>query len=441
MNTVLKSRSGPLKRTKPGIISAPILNFFFPGLAQVFSGYTVIGVIATIFTSVTWIAVLAAIFMFAKDSNKLLVLLTDSFVLASLFWFSAVWILVSFLVWLFSLFPIKSMGKSRFKSSVAVILITAVFLVQLSLEVFTLRTVQAQQDLLSEVFTSPQIIREDSAASAAEKEETNDFTLVDGRVNILLLGGDAGEGRWGLRPDSISVVSVNAESGETTIIGIPRNLQNAQFQSNSPLLGPFPSGYDCGQACLISYLYTYGAGHPGLYPESPDAGISAMQDVVQGTLGIEIPYVVLIDMAGFSSLVDALGGVKVCVPNETLAQDMSTVFSAGCQHMTGNQALLYSRTRYDSNDYGRMAKQRLVQQALLEQLEPLKVLLKFQEIASRGGEYISTNIPQNQVAGFVELGLKIKGKPANTLELVPPVVDVTAPDFTALRQMVTDALR
>ena len=42
---------------------------------------------------------------------------------------------------------------------------------------------------------------------------------IDGQYNILLLGGDAGPDRTGLRPDSLSVVSINADTGATTIIG------------------------------------------------------------------------------------------------------------------------------------------------------------------------------------------------------------------------------
>ena len=79
---------------------------------------------------------------------------------------------------------------------------------------------------------------------------------VEGRYNILLLGGDAGPDRLGLRPDSISVVSIDAATGAATIIGIPRNLERVRFPTESSLSAEFPNGYDCGDECLISYLYT-----------------------------------------------------------------------------------------------------------------------------------------------------------------------------------------
>jgi len=56
---------------------------------------------------------------------------------------------------------------------------------------------------------------------------------VNGRYNILLVGGDAGPDRTGLRPDSTSVASIDATTGATTIIGIPRNMEHIQFAVRS----------------------------------------------------------------------------------------------------------------------------------------------------------------------------------------------------------------
>src|SRR5690606_8707102 len=66
--------------------------------------------------------------------------------------------------------------------------------------------------------------------------QSGDFAEpIDGRYNVLLLGGDAGADGEGLRPDSISVVSVDAETGSTTIIGLPRNFERATFSEGSPM--------------------------------------------------------------------------------------------------------------------------------------------------------------------------------------------------------------
>src|SRR4051795_2910649 len=51
----------------------------------------------------------------------------------------------------------------------------------------------------------------------------------DGRYNILLLGGDSGADRWGLRPDSITVASIDEDTGQAVLFGLPRNMLNFPF--------------------------------------------------------------------------------------------------------------------------------------------------------------------------------------------------------------------
>ncbi|MES1169716.1 MAG: LCP family protein, partial [Leifsonia sp.] len=250
---------------------------------------------------------------------------------------------------------------------------------------------------------------------------------IDGRYNILLLGGDAGPDRLGLRPDSISVVSIEAATGAATIIGIPRNLEQATFVEGSPLYGPFPNGYDCGDDCLVSYLYTYGQEHPDLYPKAEDAGsspgIEAMRDAVQGVLGMQIQYYVLIDMQGFSDLIDALGGIDIDVTERVVlgknGDDPIGAIETGEQHMDGATALWFARSRYNTTDYARMARQRQVQEAILAQFEPANVLTKFQAVADAGAQVVKTDIPQGMLAPFVTLAAKTRELPVTKVELTP----------------------
>lgn len=271
---------------------------------------------------------------------------------------------------------------------------------------------------------------------------------VDGRYNIMLLGADAGPDRLGLRPDSISVVSVDASTGATTIIGIPRNLYNAPFHEGSPMLEPFPTGYDCGDDCLISYLYTYGEEHPELYPDAASRGSTpgaeAMRDAVAGVTGLTIQYTVLIDMQGFEELIDALGGVTIDVATD-LQLGMNGrppigVIEAGTQHMDGATALWYARSRYNTTDFDRMSRQRQVQEAILAQAEPGNVLSKFQAVAAAGAEVVKTDIPQPMLGRFVDLAAKSRELPITELELVPPTFDNVEPDFDAIHTAVADAV-
>nr|WP_227412168.1 LCP family protein [Cryobacterium sp. BB736] len=270
----------------------------------------------------------------------------------------------------------------------------------------------------------------------------------NGRYNIMLLGGDAGPDREGLRPDSISLASVDAETGATVMVGIPRNMEFIRFSDDSPLWGPFPDGYNCGDECLISYLYTYGEEHPELYPDAAangsSPGIEAMRDAVGGVLNLDVQFYALIDMEGFSQLIDSLGGVTINVPARTpigpiTAPEPFGYIEAGEQAMDGATALWYARSRFDSNDFERMARQRQVQEAMLRQFTPANVLARFEDVAAAGTQVVRSDIPSVMLGLFVDLASKSRELPLVDLELVPPEFNPAAPDYGAIEAALADA--
>lgn len=272
---------------------------------------------------------------------------------------------------------------------------------------------------------------------------------VAGRYTILLLGGDAGPDRVGLRPDSITVASIDAETGAVALIGVPRNLERARFSESSPLWGSFPNGYDCGHDCLISYLYTFGEEHPELYPDAEagrsSPGIEATRDAVEGVLGVTIQFYVLIDMEGFAQLIDSLGGVTLDVPERTPIGPVTSAtpywfIEQGTQHLDGTNALWYARTRFESNDFERMQRQRAVQEAMLRQFEPANVLARFQAVAAVGGRVVRTDIPQVMLGRFADLAAKSRELPLERLELIPPEFSSESPDFTRIASAVDEAV-
>ncbi|MHA7271495.1 LCP family protein [Arthrobacter sp. HLT1-20] len=282
-----------------------------------------------------------------------------------------------------------------------------------------------------------------------------DMVPVDGRYNFLVMGGDAGEDRTGRRPDSIIVVSIDAKTGQAATISIPRNLQNAQFSPDSPLWGVYPEGYNCGNDCIINFLYTdVTNNHPGLYPNAPDPGAEAMMDATGGTLGLQIQGYVLVDMAGFSTLIDALGGVKVNVGgwvpisgddiNGTGEHLPPTGWIApGVQTLDGYHALWYARSRQWVPEYNRSQRQQCIQAAMLAQMDPATVLTKFNGIAAAGAKVIESDIPAGQLGSFVSLALKSKEHPLSRLTIGPPDFDTnfpTYPDFSVIHERVKTLL-
>lgn len=287
----------------------------------------------------------------------------------------------------------------------------------------------------------------------------------DGYYNILLLGADSGEGRDSMRFDSISVVSVNATTGATTITGIPRDMPNVPF-SAGPMQDKYPNGHEghadsrCGWGSGINQLRTEvevcqdgNALYPDALANGSEPGIEATKDAAEGILGIEIPYYVFVDMHGFAALVDALGGVDITVA-ERIPEGGGPAYSgqpaeewatgwieAGAQHMDGDTAQWYARSRYTTSDFDRMKRQRQLQEAILAQFTPQVVLTRFQDVAAAGQDLIQTDLPQSLLPFLADLALKAKEQPITTIELTPEGgIDEFEPDFAYIQQLMQQTL-
>jgi LCP family protein required for cell wall assembly len=286
----------------------------------------------------------------------------------------------------------------------------------------------------------------------------------DGYYNILLLGADSGEGRDSMRFDSISVVSIDATTGATTITGIPRDMPRFPF-SDGPMKERYPDGHvghsdpTCGWGSGINQLRTEvevcenGADlYPNATAEASSPGVEATKDAAEGILGIKIPYYVFIDMHGFASLVDALGGVDINVverlPKGGPQYDGQPVddwafgwIEPGQQHMDGDTAQWYARSRYTTSDFDRMKRQRELQEAILAQFTPDVVLTRFNDVVTAGTDLVETDLPQSLIPTLVDLGLKAKEQPVQTLELTPAGgIDEFHPDYAYIAELIHSTL-
>ena len=156
----------------------------------------------------------------------------------------------------------------------------------------------------------------------------------------------------------------------------------------------------------------------------------------------------MVDMAAFESLVDALGGVDINVkqrlPIGGQNDDLSDVqgwIEPGKQHMDGRTTLWYARSRHNTSDYDRMARQREVQNAILQQVDPANVLTRFREIANAGEKLVKTDIPSGMLSTYVDLALKAKEYGIKPLELVPPTIDVVWPNYKQIHSLIAKTLK
>lgn len=432
------------------------LNFLLPGSAQALAGSRRLGRVGLTATLLMWVVVVLAgvaaliwpSLLFTIGTNGFALLVIQLVLLA----YAVLWVVLT----IDTLRLIRLVNVRR--GSRPIVAALAI----LSLVVGSGGAVYAAQQLLA------------PAREAIASIFTNNAPPVppsDGYYNFLLLGADSGLGRDSMRFDSISVVSVNADTGAVHITGIPRDLAYAPF-ADGPMHDRYPDGFEghpsqtCGWGPGINQLMNaveicQPDGGAEIYPDaaaqSSTPAIEATKDAAEGILGIQIPYYVFVDMKGFADIVDALGGVDITV-QERLPKGGGPTYEgepaedwaigwieAGAQHMDGDTAQWYARSRYTTSDWDRMRRQRELQQAILAQANPANVLSRFQAVAAAGEDLVKTDIPDSMLGYLVQLGVKAKEQPVQTLELTPEGAGIdtdepTADEYAHVRDLIQQAL-
>jgi len=185
-----------------------------------------------------------------------------------------------------------------------------------------------------------------------------------GRVNFLLLGyGGAGHDGAYLT-DSIMVVSAQTDTHQLAMISIPRDLW-ISIPTNR---------YGLYWTTKINGAYTIGVDDSTFpYKDARFSGLlgggNLSSEMVHRVTGLPIQYWIAVDFDGFRKVVDSVGGVDLNVPQvlddpyypagETTGY-MHIHFNAGWQHMNGEQALEYARSRETTSDFDRSRRQQQI---------------------------------------------------------------------------------
>lgn len=242
------------------------------------------------------------------------------------------------------------------------------------------------------------------------------------RLNVLLLGGDFGVGRTGVRTDTIMVASIDPDTGDAALFGVPRNMGRV----------PVPPGlgiWDCDCfPTLINELYAYGEDHPDRFPGTGTAGANALKLAIGELLGIPIHYYALANLDGFTDLVDAVGGVTITVtervydpiyPSEGGGTEVIDI-QPGTYTFDGHMALAYARSRRGSDDYDRMGRQRCVLEGIVEGADAGDVLLRFPRIADALQRSLQTDIPLDAVPELIDLLPLVDTDRVASIRFIPP---------------------
>ena len=417
-----------------------VVNAVIPGTAFLAAGRRVLGAItllvfALLLGGAVWLATggRRTVVLTAVDADQLLWVVGGIAVVALL------WVVVIVTGYLVLAPSAMSRGRRALGGLVVLLLVAAV----LAPAVLASRVAIAQRDLIAGVFG-------EDGRSATVDDVPDPFGDQE-RVNVLLLGGDGGEGRDGVRTDTVIVASIATDTGETTLFSLPRNLEDLPFPADSPLAAIYPDGFESGNESesLLNAVYRNGpADHPGVLGPTDDPGADFLKLGVGEALGLTIDYFVLVNLDGFSRLVDALGGITVNVNYYVpIGGDPGTgalpddyIAPGPDQHMDGPTALAFARGRFGLTDYDRMARQRCTIDAIIAAAAPATLLSQYQELAATTEDIVSTDIPRSALDDFVDLGFLVKDANVRSVVFDASVIDPAYPDYELVRQIVQDTI-
>lgn len=443
-----RHRAAPLRRryrrarTLAGALFVTLLGAVLPGAGYAWTrrrlGWLILGV---------FLLGAAAFALYARDWHRFVDMAFDPtrlrLVAVAIGIALGVWALIVVTTYLMA----RPLGMSRLEHVLGG-LVVALLCVLVGLPaVQGVRIANSQASFVSKVFDDEQ------TATAPENVTEEDPWGGQDRVNVLLLGGDGGVGRTGIRTDSVILLSMDTGTGKSVMFSLPRNMMNAQFPDDSPLHDVFPDGFrgegDPGSWMLNAIYPEIPALYPQILGQSENEGADAIKEAVAGSLGTHVDYYLLINLLGFQQLVDAIGGVTVNI-NEPIAINGNT--DAGIpptgylepgpnQHLDGFHALWYSRGRWGSDDYQRMLRQRCMVNAIVDAADPVNVLRRYQDLASAGEEILRTDIPRKLMPAFVDLALKVKEKKMKSIAFISSDKFYSGdPDFAWMQSVVAKAV-
>ena len=287
------------------------------------------------------------------------------------------------------------------------------------------------------------------------------------RLNILLLGADSTDtrikdagGSYTPRTDTIMVASIDTTSGDTTLIQIPRNLEHTPFPEGSKLAQLFPRGFrGAGDEAewYVNALWekTVAGDHPDMVealgtPTPTYPGAEVLKQGIEGITGLHMHYFALVNIDGLEQLINAMGGVRLNVnrklpiggDHQTGRRPHGWVQPGENQLLDGYNAMWYARSRFDSDDYDRMARQSCLVNAVIKQADPLTMLTRYEGIAQASSDMIMTDIPRNVLSPVTQLAVKVKDASVSRLAFVNGENGFVSanPDFTLTRTRVHDAI-
>ena len=274
------------------------------------------------------------------------------------------------------------------------------------------------------------------------------------RLNVLLVGSDQRPGDSSFNTDTMIVVSIDPKTKQVAMFQLPRDSVGVPVPANARSL------WGKTYAGKINSWWTQNRNRTNLWPgaTATTRGFNALKAILGELYGIDIPYYVMVNFAGFTQVVDTLGGVQINVqipvaddyyPGDSGTQRV--YIPAGPQHMTGSEALIYARSRHGSDDFDRGRRQQRVLISIRDQVNPQAIMANLPELLNTLQRSVKTDMPVSMIGPLLSLSQQIDTKNLRSFVFAPPyyATDMWGPSHgtnsdvvinaTRIRRAVTDA--
>ncbi len=245
-------------------------------------------------------------------------------------------------------------------------------------------------------------------------------------VNILLMGSDERDGEneaiggyvGGMRSDTTIVAHISADRSRVELISIPRD---SLVDIPSCTMTDGSTTYAQKNA-IFNSAFSIGADNGG---DIASAAACTVNTVQQNT-GVRIDHFVVVDFAGFTKMVDSIGGVPICVPNDMSAPKAGLYLSAGQQTLDGTTALAFARARTgvgvgDGSDTNRLGRQQELLAAVVREvlgknmLTDITQLIRFLDSAT---ESLSIDSGFSSISDMAGLAYSLRSTSAGNISFM-----------------------
>ena len=228
------------------------------------------------------------------------------------------------------------------------------------------------------------------------------------RLNILLVGADQRPDEGYFNTDTLIVVSIDPKTKEVAMFSLPRDTVDVPLPADSPARAVYGDVY----GGKINSLCMAAQQRKDIFPSGC---FGTIKEVLGALYGLDIKYYVEVNFEGFKQVVDALGGVTINVQMPVVDDYYPTdkgklqrvYIPSGIQHMTGEEALIYARSRHGSSDFDRGQRQQRVILSMRQQADVAEMIPRIPDLVKSLKKAVHTDIPVNLLPQLAQLAGEI----------------------------------